>query len=553
MRKIFIKMMIGLSLVLSSFFMLVPAKAASFNVSTFADLQSALSDGDSTIHITIEASFDVTDIITITAGKTVTITSKEDSLYTLTRDASVTGDMVYISSSGTLTISNIILDGNKTAVPDTSGAIVKVYGSFVMNEGAVLQNHSSAFVYGALTNMPGNGSTIINGGEIKFNEGGLGAGIINHGTMFIHGGSITDNQSTMYGGGIFNETTGTLTITGGEIARNEASQGGGIYNRNLVTISGGEFFGNNASDSGGAITHNPSTPPVDLTITGGSIHDNHAGTAGGGIAVSPTNLASVKVGADVEFANNSIDGNPAKLATADQDMYDTAIQTESFTSPFTSLYNNVDVEYSGEEVYVVTYQNGTDNEVINRVQVNPGEKLTKPADPQKDGYLFEDWYKDDTFNDLWDFDNDTVQESNTLYGKFIKEHTVTLMSEGIEIDSLKVLDQTAASRPADPIRNGYHFINWYEDESCRVVFAFDTLITDDKTLYACWQQNSEVVIPPVVNPPVNPDSGVYTGVVDSIQFWLVILPATLFLYLLWLYNKVKRTHASGFFRSKDES
>ena len=91
----------------------------------------------------------------------------------------------------------------------------------------------------------GSGSVYISKGAISFNAGG---GIDNQGTLTVSGGNINSNKA-QWGGGIFNG--GTLTISGNAtINSNEAtSSGGGIYHNStgLLTISGGEISNNTGS------------------------------------------------------------------------------------------------------------------------------------------------------------------------------------------------------------------------------------------------------------------------------------------------------------------
>ena len=71
------------------------------------------------------------------------------------------------------------------------------------------------------------------------------------------------------------------------------------------------------------------------------------------------------------------------------------------------------------------------------VKVAYGEKLTKPADPEKAEtvsatYAFDGWYNGDK---KWDFETDTVTGDLTLVAKFnetIKKYTVTITFKGIE-------------------------------------------------------------------------------------------------------------------------
>lgn len=48
-----------------------------------------------------------------------------------------------------------------------------------------------------------------------------------------------------------------------------------------------------------------------------------------------------------------------------------------------------------------------------------GEKLTRPPVPEKEGCGFGGWYQDTACTKPWDFDNDTVKKSMTLYAKWL--------------------------------------------------------------------------------------------------------------------------------------
>ena len=52
--------------------------------------------------------------------------------------------------------------------------------------------------------------------------------------------------------------------------------------------------------------------------------------------------------------------------------------------------------------------------------VRSGNKAEKPADPTKSGYVFDDWYEEDTFVNVFDF-TDPITADTTIYAKFDAE------------------------------------------------------------------------------------------------------------------------------------
>ncbi|MDR0290567.1 MAG: bacterial Ig-like domain-containing protein [Treponema sp.] len=75
-------------------------------------------------------------------------------------------------------------------------------------------------------------------------------------------------------------------------------------------------------------------------------------------------------------------------------------------------------------IYTVTFNpNGGDwdGDTANKtVEVEPNATVAKPDDPQKDGFGFGGWYRDDsTFNNQWNFTTDTVTGNINLYAKWV--------------------------------------------------------------------------------------------------------------------------------------
>ena len=73
-----------------------------------------------------------------------------------------------------------------------------------------------------------------------------------------------------------------------------------------------------------------------------------------------------------------------------------------------------------------------------------------------------------------------------ITGEVIGAYTVTFQSEGGSEVASQIRANTPADQPADPTKEGYTFIGWYNGES---EWDFETPVTADLTLTAKWQIN----------------------------------------------------------------
>ena len=121
--------------------------------------------------------------------------------------------------------------------------------------------------------------TIIDGGGIDriFD--------IHSGIVVISGVMIYNGDSVIFGGGIHNEAS--LTLSNSTISENKANSGGGIANRGngVITITNSAVITNSSSGNGGGIANFS-----DMILIYSTVSSNTAGVSGGGIINSGGNL-----------------------------------------------------------------------------------------------------------------------------------------------------------------------------------------------------------------------------------------------------------------------
>lgn len=116
-------------------------------------------------------------------------------------------------------------------------------------------------------------------------SGSPGGGVFNEGILTMQQCTVSANQTTVAGGGVYNSATGTLKVNASTFADNRSaslySSGGGIQNEGMLTVTQSTFTGNSAN-GGGAIG---SAVGSLLTVEQCTLSGNEAGFSGGGISL----------------------------------------------------------------------------------------------------------------------------------------------------------------------------------------------------------------------------------------------------------------------------
>ncbi len=139
----------------------------------------------------------------------------------------------------------------------------------------------------------------------------------------------------------------------------------------------------------------------------------------------------------------------------------------------------------------VTFQHYEDT--AETAEVIKGGTITAPAEPKREGYLFEGWYADSGYETAFDFA--TVIETETvIYAKWMEVQegyvVVTYMwnCDGLGVykrESIK--SNSKLVQLATISKEGYYFAGWCTEEECiNTYVAGNGRVTENLTLYANW-------------------------------------------------------------------
>jgi len=136
--------------------------------------------------------------------------------------------------------------------------------------------------------------------------------------------------------------------------------------------------------------------------------------------------------------------------------------------------------------------------------------VSKPADPTKDWYTFNNWYVGDI---IYDFSS-AVNDNIIIKAKWLMNHTISFNLDEWDwsIDNQTKKDWEKVIQPDNPSKNWYVFDKWMNGEA---VFDFDKALasTDGAniTLTATWTQNDSETIATIGDTNVT-----------SADFWIVV-------------------------------
>ena len=366
-------------------------------------------------------------------------------------------NLIHVTQNGELTL----IDSNPNAVHkfDKSNALWRLAAEDAEGENIV------EIKGGAIT-----GGSYYTGGGIYVAPGG---------TLLMRGGNIV-GCTAREGGGIYVEDGGRFEMSAGTItgcvaqtANNDNTRGGGICNFGTTVLSGAAAIrdcrailsgeNTNKNEGGGICSVRNLTIRDNVTVSGCTAsEESDAMSIGGGDANnSPT-----------EIIGGTFDGSVTNGGT---------ISGGAFTGP---VWNNGIIsggQFTGSVVNRGTITNGTfGGEVTNESGRSFGT------------------ISGGIFNGKVTNINDTSAPEETpgriSGGTFNREVmgacTVTFLSDGESAAPSQIRANTPADQPADPTKEGYTFIGWYNGES---EWDFETPVTTGLILTAKWQVNQYTI------------------------------------------------------------
>ena len=229
--------------------------------------------------------------------------------------------------------------------------------------------------------------------------------------------------------------------------------------------------------------------PVTVPVTGVTLDKNELALTMGDSAtltatVAPENATNKNVTwtSDNEEVATVVDGKVTAIAAGTANI---TVTTEDGEYTATCA---VTVSEKPADSFTVIFMNG--EEVYKSETVAAGETVAEPTEPVKDGYIFTGWYTEGGEQ----FDLETpVTDNLTLYAgweEIPEPETVTVTfntNGGSKIEAVTVEKGEKVTAPPAPTNGDFDFDGWYIDPAYTEPYDFNTVVTENITLYAGWK------------------------------------------------------------------
>ena len=157
------------------------------------------------------------------------------------------------------------------------------------------------------------------------------------------------------------------------------------------------------------------------------------------------------------------------------------IPDTAFNKGGTLVFSIVPSDPHPTTAHTVTFV--ADDTVVATYTVGSGDKITRPADPERDGQSCSGWNIKGN-GTVFSFSSHTVTSDLILYATFANTHTVNFITdEGIYLSLKKMAGyNTMTYAPEEPFMKGKVFTGWYTEDG--TLYNFKNKFEADLNLYA---------------------------------------------------------------------
>lgn len=150
-------------------------------------------------------------------------------------------------------------------------------------------------------------------------------------------------------------------------------------------------------------------------------------------------------------------------------------------------------EGDNKTTYTVSFDTDGGSAIASQTVEEGGYAVRPETNPEKDGYVFGNWYADEALSELYEFETTAVTENKTIYASWLDEDSAFVANfywnyEGATEEIFYSVNFASGERigsVAEPERDGYAFGGWFTEDGEEFSPAKKYEASVD--FYASWQ------------------------------------------------------------------
>ena len=152
-------------------------------------------------------------------------------------------------------------------------------------------------------------------------------------------------------------------------------------------------------------------------------------------------------------------------------------------------------KWSANENIIYYVTNGGELDKTSSTTYTTG-KVVELKNPEKEGFKFEGWYTDEQYKNKITSIQTNMDGDIVLYAKWTEnEYTISFNTNGgSTVPQIKGNYGDEIEEPNSPKKAGHKFIGWYTNPELTEEYEFDTIPSENITLYAKWIEESKNII-----------------------------------------------------------
>ena len=163
---------------------------------------------------------------------------------------------------------------------------------------------------------------------------------------------------------------------------------------------------------------------------------------------------------------------------------------KEFDFEATNITEDVILYAKWSDAVVLTFDAKGGTAAVDTMEVGKNASIVEPAEPTWNGYFFDGWYEEESYDTLFDFDKG-IEANKTIYAKWTEAVTLTVNVNYGDKPAQTFTIRKGETPRVQISRDGWTLTKLTEEESLGSTTYTPAALEANKTVYAHWEQPEE--------------------------------------------------------------